>query len=259
MKELVTISTENQITALLRYKRTPVASSAVRAPRRLESCPAQVFMNMKYSWMKLENMLAANIRQGDIIGVLTYEDEQLPGCRRDVQSDFGYFSRKLRALYRARGLAVPPLIWSMEQSHGDNVHQGRRWHIHFALRAQGEDFDKIRQCWSKGLVLLTHFDYDADKWTKALNITSKILSTSGRGYEPLARYMCKEAPERLGQRTWSYSRSCRKPEIDRVMVDDDMRLEIPEGRILINAQSNSGHFEHLKYIVPGAHAPAAHR
>lgn len=259
MKELVTISTENQTTVLLRYKRQPVDCSSVRAPRRAESCPAQVFINAKYSWQKLEQLLAANIRPGDILGVLTYDDEHLPGCRRDVQQDFSYFSRKLRGLYRSNELLDPPLIWCMEQSHGDNVHEGRRWHTHFAIRAQGSDFERIRRCWSKGLVLLAHFDYDCDKWTAELGIKTKILSTTGRGYEPLARYMCKEAQERIGQRTWSYSRSCRKPEIDRVMVEDGHRLLLPDGCLLIKSQSDSSGTEYLKYVVPTVRAPSQRR
>lgn len=259
MKELVTIYTENQTTALLRYKRPPIECSSIRAPRRAESCPAQIFMNTKRSWMKLENMLAANIRPGDIIGVLTYNDERLPGCRRDTQQDLNYFGRKFRSSCRAAGLDIPPTLWSMEQSHGDHVHDGRRWHIHIAMRSSGHDYDRIRACWSNGLVLLTRFSFNPDEWTKELGITTKILSATSSGYEPLARYMCKEAPEKLGQRTWSYSRSCRKPEVDRVAVDDDARLLLPAGCILVNSQHDSSGSEFIKYVIPGAHAPAAGR
>ena len=250
MKEMLTIATENQHVLMLRQKRRSVECSAIRAPKRSESCPSQVFINTKYSWQKLEYLLAANIRPGDMVGVLTYEDSALPGSRKDVRQDFAYFTRKLRAQYLARGQPLPRVIWTFEQSHGDNVHHGRRWHIHIACRAQAEDDKLIRSCWTKGIVLLTGFDYDADKWTEELNISTKILSSTGRGYEPLARYMCKEAQERLGQRTWSYSRSCVKPEIDRVIVDDDARLELPHGCLLVRSQQDSDGTEYLKYVVP---------
>lgn len=248
MNELITVSTENQTIMLLRQKRSARPTDPTRAPKRQESCPAQVFMNQKYSYQKLENMLAANIRPGDIVGVLTYDDEHLPGCRADVQQDFGYFTRKLRRLYELNGCDAPRYLWSIERSHADGVHSGRRWHVHFAIRACGDDYTALHGCWTKGLVLLTRFSLNPADWTRDLGIKAKILSISDRGYEPLARYMCKEAPERLSQRTWSYSRSCLKPEIDRVAVESDLQLSLPDGCELVSRTVESNRFDMIKFI-----------
>lgn len=249
MTELITVYTENQTIKLLRHKRSCSGNSPTRAPKRNESCPAQLFMNAKHSYQKLENMLAANIRPGDIVGVLTYDDEHLPGSRRDVQQDFSYFTRKFRRL-RAGSHDPPRYLWNIERSNEDGVNKGRRWHVHFALRAEGDEYTALNQCWTKGIVLLAKFSLDPADWTRDLGIKSKILSMSDRGYEPLARYMCKEAQERIGQRTWSYSRSCLKPEVDRVEVDADMELALPDGCELVSRVLDGGHSDMIKYLTP---------
>lgn len=248
MNELITVLTENQTIQILRKRRQLRPTDPTRAPKRLESCPAQVFMNVKYSYQKLENMLAANIRPGDIVGVLTYDDEHLPGSRRDVQQDFSYFTRKFRKLRLQSNADPPRYLWSIERSHEDGVHRGRRWHIHFALRSSGNDYDDLHKCWTKGVVLLARFSVNPSDWTRDLGIKSKILSKSDRGYEPLARYMCKEQQDQLGQRTWSYSRSCLKPDIDRVDVESDIQLYLPDGCELVSRMVDASQYDMIKYI-----------
>lgn len=248
MTELITVYTENQTIKLLRHKRSHSDNSPTRAPKRNESCPAQLFMNAKHSYQRLENMLAANVRPGDLIGVLTYNDEYLPGSRRDVQSDLSYFFRKLRRAYADAGAEPTRIVWSIEHSHEDGVHKGSRWHIHFAMRAAGEDFQRIRACWFKGIVLITFFTIDPAVWMKQLKVRGIIRSEASCGYEPLARYMCKEGQERLGQRTWSYSRACFKPEYDRIEVEADTKLVAPDGCQTVVHRVDSNSFEMLKYI-----------
>lgn len=251
MKKRITITA-----GLLTYEvQHPVKArhecSQLRAPKTLPSCTAQVFMNNKYSYQKLELMLAANIRPGDIVGVLTYSDDKIPGTRKDAANDYRYFCSKLRRCYGEDGLELPRLLYCIEQSHDDSIHDGKRWHIHFAMRSTGKDYDKIRACWTKGIVLLAKFNLNPKVWIDELGLHERVECSDKRGYEPLARYMCKEPREKLGLRTWSYSRNCVKPETDVQYIEDDRRLQLPEHCDLINsANETANDYEMIKFLRP---------
>ena len=52
--------------------------SRARAAKHKASSEAQKRMNAIYSWQKLELMLAANMRPGDLWLTVTYDDAHLP-------------------------------------------------------------------------------------------------------------------------------------------------------------------------------------
>lgn len=233
--------------------RATFSTNSTRARKSQPSCLSQIFANERTKYMRLELMIAANIKPGDVVGVLTYDDKHLPGCRRDVLSDLAYFRKKLSASCRARGSPLR-LIWCIEGQHSDNVHQGARYHIHFVMPRMADDFSEIRRCWTKGIVLLARFTVDARKWARALRVSERNLHRASDGsflgYEPLARYMCKEHPEFNSCRTWSYTfKTCLKPVVDSRAVPDDYRLRRPPDCIMLNdAHESSTGFETVKYL-----------
>jgi len=216
-------------------------SDRVRAAKRKASSEAQKRMNQIYSWQKLELMLAANFRRGDLWITLTYDDAHLPQSRAQAQSCVKYFLQKLNAERKKAGLPPVVAVWNCEKKHrDDDYYQNERWHHHLCLRATGSDFDMIRRCWIYGD-----------------NLEFRDLKLSPEfTYERVARYMCKEAPElKVGQHCWSYTRStCQKPEIETVRVDSDEQLRIPRGSLRLEQDSRENQFSkwaYIKYLAPG--------
>ena len=215
-------------------------SDRVRAAKRKASSEAQKRMNRIYSWQKLELMLAANFRRGDLWITLTYDDEHLPKSRKQAKECMKYFLQKLNAERKAQHL--PPVVaaWNCERKHRhEDYYQNERWHHHLCLRATGSDYEMIRRCWIYGS-----------------NIEFRDLKLSADyTYERVARYMCKEAAElKLGQHCWSCTRTCRKPEIETVRVDSDEQLQIPRGSLRLERDSGENMFAkwaYVKYLQPG--------
>lgn len=201
----------------------------VRQAKRKISSAAQQRMNQKYSYEKLELMLAANFSRGDLICTLTYDDEHLPGSRRQAEAKLKYFRAKLAAARKKRGQEMR-MIWCTEHRHGDG-----RWHHHIALNATGDDFDEILRLWGQGEVEITKLRADKEK-----------------NYESLARYMAKEERDKLGQRCWSCTRSCRKPEVEVMRVEADTPLNPPKGALILEQaaeRTQYGSYQYLKYLA----------
>lgn len=207
-------------------------SERARAAKRKASTEAQKRMNQIYSWQKLELMLAANFRPGDLVVTLTYDDAHLPESRKASELRLKYFRQQLAAHRLMTGQELV-MIWNTEHKHGDG-----RWHHHTVLNATGDDYDLIRRLWI----------YGSDIEIKPLRVDKE------KNYETLARYMCKEEGERLGQRKWSYTRNARKPEVETFRVEEDTTVQVPKGATEISVFSDSNQYGSarvIKYLVPG--------
>ena len=207
-------------------------SERARAAKSKLSSEAQKRMNQIYSWQKLELMLAANFRPGDLVVTFTYDDPHLPGSRKEAEQRLKYFRQRLAALRVMTGKELV-MIWNTEHKHGDG-----RWHHHTVINSTGEDFDDLRRLWI----------YGSDVEIKPLRV-DKV-----KNYETLARYMCKEEGDRLGQRKWSYTRNARKPEVETFRVEDDTTVQVPKGatELQIFADANVyGSAKVVKYLAPG--------
>lgn len=202
----------------------------VRAAKRKVSSEAQQRMNAKYSWEKLELMLAANFLPGDLVVTLTYDEEHLPETRAQANARLKAFRRTLTRLRRDRGDELV-MIWTTENRGDDG-----RWHHHCVINGTGEDYDEIVRLWV---------------WGSNVFIRS-LRMDKGKSYESLARYMCKEARERPGLRCWSYTRSCRHPEVETFAVPDDEDVSVPEDAKLIadeGVRTEFGSFHYVKYLA----------
>lgn len=204
-----------------------------RAAKKKMSTAAQQRMNQKYSWQKAELILAANYLPGDHVVGLTYDDAHLPKTRKEAEARFKYFRAKLRERWRQKGVD-PVIFWSTEHVHGEG-----RYHHHVVITAaSGSDYDDIRRLWTYGTdVEIKPFRVDREK-----------------NYATLARYMAKEEREKVGLRSWSYTRNAKKPEIDTFRVDDDTPLDVPRGAVPIEEVSERteyGSYRYIKYLYTG--------
>lgn len=206
-------------------------SAKVRAAKRKASSEAQQRMNAKYSWQKLELMLAANLLPGDLVVTLTFDDEHLPPDRKTAAARLKKFRQAMAARRREAGQDLR-MIWTLE-----NKSDAGRWHVHLALNSTCDgDYQDVLQCWP----------YGRDTEIRKLQVDRQ------KNYETLARYMCKEARERPGLRSWSYTRSCRHPETETFTVPDDTDVLAPEGAtVLLDAslRTDYGSFHYVKYLA----------
>lgn len=214
-------------------------SQRARGAKKKMSSEAQKRMNAIYSWQKLELLLAANFRQGDLVLTFTYDDEHLPEDRKSAEAKLKYFRSKLSAKRRADGSDLV-MFWSTENKHGDG-----RYHHHAVINATGDDYDIIKELWSNGSVEI-----------------SKLSAVGEKSYATQARYMCKEERERLGQRSWSYTRNAKKPEVESFRVEDDTTVNAPKGSTVLEEASSKtefGFYKYVKYMAAGWNKSAAPR
>lgn len=202
-----------------------------RAGKRKLSSEAQQRLNRKHSFQKLELMIAANFVPGDWIVCLTYDEDHLPKDRAQAVARLKEFRRKLALRRKAKGRELL-MIWNAE-----NVFDQGRWHHHCVINACGEDFALLRELWP---------------WGADIEI-QKLRIDKDHSYEAVARYMTKEARERPNLRSWSYTRSCRQPEVESFPVPDDTPLQPPKGAQIYEderKQNEFGAWRYVKYLAP---------
>lgn len=204
--------------------------AVIRQAKRKVSTEAQQRLNARYSWEKLELMLAANFLPRDLVVTLTFDDQHLPETRKEAAARLKKFRSELARIRAAAGQEMR-MIWTIENRSGDG-----RWHVHLIVNQTGDDFREILQCWPCG----------GNTEIRRLRVDKQ------KNYESLARYMCKEARERSGLRSWSYTRSCRHPEVESFPVSDDTRIEVPEdATVIVQEQKRTewAEFEFVKYLA----------
>lgn len=222
----------------------PMASGvnigAVRAGRKHLSSDAQRRMNLKYAWQKLELLIAANFRRGDLWITLTYDDTHLPGSRREACAQAQAFFDRLRTRRKRAGRELK-YIYCTEHKHGDG-----RWHHHALINRTDKDYADILSAWGRGAVDI-----------RAVRITKT------KTYETLSRYMCKEPRDKLGHRLWSSSRNLAKPESYTETVPETAELRIPKGVRKLDdtgiVKTLYGRYRYVKYLARGWSASSKSR
>lgn len=214
------------------YPMATGSRGAVRSGRKKLSSDAQRRMNLKYAWQKLELLIAANFKRGDLWITLTYDDAHLPASRKEAAARVQAFFDRLRKLRRRKGQDLR-YLYCTEHKHGDG-----RWHHHVLLNATGDDYDLIRKLWGQGGIEFIQIRIDRDK-----------------NFETLARYLCKEQRDKVGQRLWSGSRNLRKPERECFRVPNDTPLTPPADAMVLTDTGDVctayGHFRYIKYLGAG--------
>ena len=210
----------------------PRDSVGVRQGKKRLSSEAQQRMNLKYAYQKLELEIAANFGVKDLYATFTYDDAHLPGSRKEANARMQAFWKRLRAARKAQGQELR-YIYVTEHKHGDG-----RWHHHVLINATGDDYDLIRKLWGQGGIEFIQIRIDRDK-----------------NFETLARYLCKEQRDKVGQRLWSGSRNLRKPERECFRVPNDTPLTPPANAMVLTDTGDVctayGHFRYIKYLGAG--------
>lgn len=221
----------------------PRDSYGVRQGKKALSSEAQQRMNLKYSYQKLELEIAANFGAKDLYATFTYDDEHLPGSRKAANDKMAAFWKRLRR-ERAKTGRELRYIYVTEHKHGEG-----RWHHHVLINATGEDYALIRELWGQGNIEFKQIRIDRD-----------------RNFETLARYLCKEQRDKVGQRLWSRSQNLRKPEKECFRVPNDTPLIPPKNATVLtdtgDVTTGYGHFRYIKYLAGGwngAEKPKAKR
>lgn len=209
----------------------PRDTPETRAGKKRLSSAAQQRMNLKYAWQKLELLIAANFGKGDLWVTFTCDDDHLPKSRAEAQAKIKGFFRRLR---KARGRLGQTLkyLYTIEHRHGDG-----RWHYHVLLNSTGDDFRTLMGLWGSGQVDIRRIRIDREK-----------------NFETLAKYMCKEQRDCIGQRLWSGSKNLTRPKPECCRVPDDTPLDIPKGATELASASEHtqyGVFKYIKYLAPG--------
>lgn len=231
-KKLKTIVAGSMVWQVLYTPPAPSDRGETRRRKQSVSSEAQQRMNAKYSWQKLALLLAANYVPGDLVVCLTYADEFLPESHKQCEARLKKFRASVNAARKEAGKPRLKMFWNFEHEHGD-----KRWHHHTVINATGNDYEVLQACWPYGQIEIQLLEVNHD-----------------RNYESLARYMCKERPERLGQRGWSYTRGVAKPEVDTQWVDADTVIQPPKGAIVFadaRERTDFASYHFLKYYAPG--------
>ena len=209
----------------------PRDTPEVRAGRQKLSSLAQQRMNLKYAWQKLELLIACNFARRDLWVTLTYDDGHLPANRQEAVKRVRAFFRRLRTIRGRRGRPLK-YLYCTESKHGDG-----RWHHHVLINATGDDFRDLVTAWGCGQVDIQRIRIDKDK-----------------NYETLAKYMCKEQRDNVGQRLWSGSKNLTRPRTECLRVPEDTPLDVPRGAVTlaeVSERNMYGVYKYIKYLVPG--------
>lgn len=206
----------------------------VRGERRRATSEAMAKFNRRESWRKFSLRLAANFGPGDIVGCVTYRDECLPRSRAEANERFRYFREKLAKEWRRRGRDPTELVvaWSTEHRHGE-----ARWHHHFVCTALGDDYKMLRRAWIYGEV--SEF--------------SPLRVDGDRNFDTIAYYFAKESREKLGLRSWSFSRPSRAPVETVSRVEPDSLGPAPPGVLLLEEsriETGFGVYVYRKWLRP---------
>lgn len=193
-----------------------------RAAKTQISSPAREVVNARTSWQKLMLLLACNFTPQDLVVTLSYTDDALPKTKDDADKRLTSFLRRLRAARKDAGQELRYVRVT------EGYHSGGRFHHHLIINSTGDDFDIIRQLWSKNgdNVQFDKFGRDGcDRWGKYLTKEPRV---KGRIH--------------VGDRTWRSSIHMRKPVVSCDYVSEDDKLQPPPGaEVLDRADCQNGY------------------
>lgn len=233
-KRLKTITAGRLVITVCYTIPTPRSTPEERAALREISSAAQMTLNNRRAWQKLELLLAANFGRRDLVIELTYDDVHLPPSREEAVKLVRKFLSWLRAHRKARGQALR-YVYVTEQLSAE----GGRLHHHLVINGTGADLEVLKSLWPYGNVNMEQMD----DW---------------QGYEALAKYLTKEARElgrpEPGKKCWVASLGLKKPAVESETVKDNLSVVAPPGAIILSApapiRNQFGEFITIKYIRP---------
>lgn len=195
---------------------------------------AQQLHNRKLSREKAEDLLAENFDVGDLLVTLTYSPDRYPSSRKAAEDRLKKWRSRVCKTFRAMHKPAPTIFWNTEENHGDG-----RLHHHVVITAPKQCYHILRDCW--------HFGTVVD--------IKKLRVDSEKNYESLARYLCKEAPDRPGRHQWHISKNASRPDVCTSWVDSSEMIRPPKGSLILSSGSERNNqfgasYQYAVYILP---------
>ena len=163
--------------------------------------------NANTAQRKLEQLIACNFADNDLVLTVTYRDADLPDSADVTRKHLGKVFSQIRAYRKARDLPELKYIYILEGRHGDH-----RPHAHIIINAAGGDLELMRSLWIWGDDIQLNYIRE-------------------RGYDGWAGYLTKERREASlnGKKQFVGSRNLDRPVTTYAWVDDGTTVDAPPG------------------------------
>lgn len=187
--------------------------------------------NANTAQRKLEQLMACNFDDNDLILTVTYRDADLPESADVTRRHLGKVFAQMRAFRKARGLPELKYIYVLEGRHGDH-----RPHAHIIINAVGSDLELMRSLWLWGDDIQLNYVRE-------------------RGYDGWAGYLTKERREASlnGKKQFVPSRNLDRPVTHYEWVDDGTTVDAPPGAQLLDeggGRNEVASCRFVKYLLP---------
>lgn len=187
--------------------------------------------NANTAQRKLEQLMACNFDEGDLVLTVTYRDADLPDSADVTRKHLGKVFAQMRAYRKARGLPDLKYIYVLEGRHGDH-----RPHAHIIINAAGGDLELMRSLWIWGDDIQLNYIRE-------------------RGYDGWAGYLTKERREASlnGKKQFVGSRNLARPVTTYEWVDDGTTVDAPPGAQVLDeggGRNEIASCRFVKYLMP---------
>lgn len=187
--------------------------------------------NANTAQRKLEQLIACNFAENDLVLTATYRDEDLPESADVTRKHLGKVFSQMRAYRKARGLPDLKYIYVLEGRHGDH-----RPHAHIIINAIGGDLELFKSLWLWGDDVQLNYIRE-------------------RGYDGWAGYLTKERREASlnGKKQFVPSRNLDRPVTTYEWVDDGTTVDAPPGAQVLDeggGRNEIASCKYIKYLLP---------
>lgn len=187
--------------------------------------------NANTAQRKLEQLIACNFADNDLVLTATYRDEDLPESADVTRKHLGKVFSQMRAYRKARGLPDLKYIYVLEGRHGDH-----RPHAHIIINAIGGDLELFKSLWLWGDDVQLNYIRE-------------------RGCDGWAGYLTKERREASlnGKKQFVGSRNLARPVTTYEWVDDGTSVDAPPGAQVLDeggGRNEIASCKFVKYLLP---------
>ena len=187
--------------------------------------------NANTAQRKLEQLMACNFDENDLVLTVTYRDADLPDSADVTRKHLGKVFSQMRAYRKARDLLELKYIYILEGRHGDH-----RPHAHIIINAAGGDLELMRSLWIWGDDIQLNYIRE-------------------RGYDGWAGYLTKERREASlnGKKQFVGSRNLARPVTTYAWVDDGTTVDAPPGAQVLDeggGRNEIASCRFVKYLMP---------
>lgn len=179
----------------------------------------QAKINQRNAEKRIVRLVHANFTPKDLEVGLSFDDGHRPQSVQEAEKALARFLRKLRALYKARGLELKYI-----RSHAEEGDIGKRLHFHVFFSG-GADRDEIESLWGNGYANCRRLQFRKD------------------GLVGLARYTVKS---KLAYRRYSCSRNLERP----VPAEYDGRMGRAEQQRLAEMIEDGTIYQKMETVYP---------